>query len=301
MGQQPIDSSELNSYFYQLADASKPLNELNSLPSELRRACGPWISVTAAAAKAAFTMTAVKAGASLVDLAIALSGVGDAQAELLKSIKADTLLLRQQPLHTAATLMAEAKRVGPDDQRWSQFLERAVDCLYQADSLSASSEERAVAQFGLACTYLTLDRRTDARHWIEESVTSERTALAEFIRKCQGLVSRDIAEAEEIEPEEPDSVGGFIKLALRYYYSDKRDRVKRLANEAKELVVEKHVEATRRFLPFANATEICASAICGRREAVILELSYYGVRYYLRETPISLPPHNLIHLEGEQT
>ena len=82
---------------------------------------------------------------------------------------------------------------------------------------------------------------------------------------------------------------------------DKRDRVKRLANEAKELVVEKHVEATRRFLPFANATEICASAICGRREAVILELSYYGVRYYLRETPISLPPHNLIHLEGEQT
>lgn len=283
MDPRSTDSSGLSSYFRELAEASKPVTPSSTLLSEFRRACGPWVPVTSAAAKAAFALAGVKAAGPVVDLVLALSGVGDAQTELLTSIKADTLLLRQEPLQTAVTLMGEANRVGPGDERWTQFLDRAIESLYRAESLAASSEERAVAQFGLACAYLTLNEPTDARHWIEESLESEREALNALLRE-----SRGITDGRGAQKRKGGSIvsrllvvgilGGRVVGKVTSTALTSRDAIE-------TRIMKKRVEILQRFLHFANAVEICAAAICGRPETKILELS----GYFLDEKSLTLP------------
>ena len=260
MDPQPFDSSRISSYFRELAETPKPAISSSTLPDELRRACGPWITVTAAAAKASFSLAGLNAAGPVVDLVVALSGVGDAQTELLKSIKADTRLLRQEPLQTAATMIGEAKRVGPSDERWTQFLTDATKSLYRAKSLAASSEEEAVVYFGLACAWLTLNKPADARHWIGESVKSERKVLDAFLRRYQRI----------IDPQEALDYEKMLKLVtlMQEPLADEPDSRARIKIQASR----KQVETFQRFLPFANAAEISAATICARSEIEIMTL-----------------------------
>ncbi len=192
MDPESFDLSRLSSYFRELAETSQPVTSSSTFPAELRSLCGPWVSLTAAVAKASFELAGVKTAGSVVDLVVALSGTGDAQTELLKSIKADTQLLRQEPLQTAITLMSEAERVGPNDERWVQFLKDAVASLYKAKSLAASSEEKAIVYFGLGCAYLTLGYSRDARYWIDECVKSRDKALDSLVAWASRRRLRDI-------------------------------------------------------------------------------------------------------------
>lgn len=278
---QPSEASRLSSYFRELAEASKPVVPSSALPAELRRACGPWVSVTAAVAKASFALTGVKAAGPVVDLVVALSAVGDAQTELLKSIKSDTLLLRQEPLQTAVTLMGEAERVGPSDERWAQFLKQAVDSLYRAVSLAASSDEKAIVYFGLGCAYLTLDKSGDARHWIEKSVQSEREALDAFLGKFTSIVDTRRSKVKKIRPlDYAILMSTNTPIGMEFV----RKRTAR---------VEKRVESFTHFLPFINSVEICAATISGRSEAKVLKMDPLSIdlsgKYLLFETTFTLP------------
>ena len=281
MDPQSTDSSELSSYFRELAETSKPVTPSSTLLSEFRRACGPWVPVTSAAAKAAFALAGVNAAGPVVDLVLALSGVGDAQTELLTSIKADTLLLRGEPLQTAVTLMGEAHRVGPSDERWAQFLNRAIESLYRAKSLAASSEEQAVVQFGLACAYLTLNEPTDARHWIEESLESEREALSALLRESRGI--KDVRSGWKSQ------WGLFDEIFSQLGGQEVWFRASRSRDAVQKQLMKKHAESFQRFLHFANAVEICAAVICDRPETNILELYTGGYGYCLREGSLTLP------------
>lgn len=296
MDPQSFDPSRLSSYFGELAETSKPLIPSSTLSSEFRRACGPWISVTTAATKAAFALAGVKDAGQVVDLVLALSGVGDAQAELLKSIKADTLLLRQEPLQTAATFMGEAKRVGASDERYTQFLNHAVKSFYRAKSLAASAEERAVVEFGLACAYLTLEKITDAQHWIGESVSSERQVLNALLQTRLGVIDeRRITQ----EHESTNSMGflkdAFVKFVVTHpgvlFSTATAVQAGRAAiSPAKEQIRKGRIEAFRRFLYFANAVEVSADAIWRRSETKVLDLRGDSGRYILSEKPISWLP-----------
>jgi hypothetical protein len=281
MDSQPSDSSPLSSYFRELAETSKPVVQSSTLPAELRRVCGPWVSITAAVAKASFALAGVKAARPVVDLVLALSDAGDAQTELLKSIKADTLLLRQEPLQTAITLMGEAERVGPSDERWAQFLKDAVASLYRAKSLAASSEEQAVVYFGLACAYLTLDKSMDARHWIEEGVKSEREILDAFLQKQTMIVDGRhwtslFLGAPDLTIAKPKGPASIILRTTG---------------------IQKRTENFGRFLPFANSVEICAATISSRPEVKVLVLDPRGVpqdgHYRLRQNTVTLPVRKL--------
>lgn len=281
MDPQPSDSPELSSYFRELAEMSKPVISSSTFPSEFRRACGPWVSVTAAAAKASFALAGVTGAGPVVDLVLALSGVGNAQTELLKSIKADTRLLREEALRTAVTQMAEAKRVGPSDERWSQFLHDAVSNLYRANSLAASLEEQAVVQFGLACAYLTLNKTVDAQHWIEESVKSERAVLDALLKKRLGII--DLREKDKsVRLSAVDNLLFELGPMLGILAVGAKGQVKLQ-------VLQKRIETFRRFLQFANAVEICAAAICNRSGTEILELDRSLGEYKLSRKSVTLP------------
>ena len=281
MDPQPSDSSELSSYFRELAETSKPVISSSTFPSEFRRACGPWVSVTAAAAKASFALAGVTGAGPVVDLVLALSGVDNAQTELLESIKADTLLLRQEPLRTAVTLMGEAKRVGPDDERWAQFLREAIGSLYRANSLAVSLEEQAVVQFGLACAYLTLNKTVDARHWIEESVKSERAVLNALLQKRRGIIDSR-GKDKSIRLGAVDNLLFGLRPLLGILAVIAKAQVK-------AQVLQKRIETFRCFLQFANAVEICAAVICDRPGTEILELERSLDGYELSEKSVTLP------------
>jgi hypothetical protein len=290
MDQPPFDSSRLSSYFRELAETSKPAIRPSELPSEFHRACGPWVSVTAAAAKVAFAFAHITPAGAVVDLVLALGAVDNAQTELLKSIKADTLLLRQEPLHTAVTFMSEAERVGLGDERWAQFLNSALDNLYRAKSLAVSSEEQAVVQFGLACAYLTLDKPPDARHWIEEAVKSERRTVNSLVPDSEYIQDSRPPESRVILAEDfnvaPSSIVSNIKVGawLAATYFGMRVPIPGPKGET----IRRRVEPLRPFFQFVNSVEICAAIICGQRETNILLLEQQYM-YELSEVPLVLP------------
>jgi hypothetical protein len=293
MDSRPFDSSQLSSYFRELAEKSNSITSSSTLPDEFLRACGPWVSITAAVAKASFALAGVNAAGPIADLVIALSGVSDTQTELLKSIKADTLLLRQEPFQTAITLMDEAKRVGPHDERWVQFLEQARDNLYRAKSLAASPAEQAVVYFGLACAFLTLDQSTDARHWIGESVQSERKVLDAFLRKPIGVVDVRRGEKEKLGILGGVGVGiGVAGLAIGKPFSRASFAALRVGAEIankQAASTERRVRDFQRFLHFANSVELCSAVMSGRPEVKVLDLKPSSPKYLLSEETFTLP------------
>jgi hypothetical protein len=175
---QSFDPSRLSSYFRELAETSQPVSVSSTLPPELVTLCGPWVSATAAVAKASFALAGVKTAGPILDLALALSGIGDAQTELLKSIKADTELLRKKSLRSAIRWVRHAELVGPGDKDWAKYLDRAEQELVDADSVANSDEEKTVVCFALAGLYLTLDKPLLSQDLINESVTSKDRVLS---------------------------------------------------------------------------------------------------------------------------
>jgi hypothetical protein len=168
-------------------------------------------------------------------------------------------------------------------------------------SLAASSEERAVVQFGLACAYLTLNKLSDAQYWIEESVKSERTVLAALLRNCRGMVSRGNIDVEEDKPgptlKDMATTAGsliFIRPQLIFTFGAVAYEAS-IKPQVMQQILQKRIESLRQFTQFANAVEICATAICSKTEAVILELKKSGTMYWLSEKTLTLPPRRSLN------
>jgi hypothetical protein len=143
---------------------------------------GQWGGVASAAANQILTAAGIPGGGLAAELVATMAGLGDAQSQLLASIKKDTKLLREEPYRTARVLLAEAGRVGPHDARHPDFIDRALESFYRAHSLAESARERAVVEFDIAMLYLVTGKTRDAQHWTEKSCLSCRAAV-------DGLVS----------------------------------------------------------------------------------------------------------------
>jgi hypothetical protein len=156
-----------------------PDNELYGSPSgEVYR---QWAGLAKRATTFGVTAAGIPGGSAAVELISSLSGHGDAQAQLLASIKSDTKLLREEPFRTARTFLAEARRVGPQDPRYAQFIDEALKSFYKAHSLAQSAQELAVVEFDIAVIYLSIEKKNDAVYWFKKGQTSSRAAINNLV------------------------------------------------------------------------------------------------------------------------
>jgi hypothetical protein len=130
---------------------------------------GKWVGLAKNAAKFGLAANAVPGGAAAVDLLASLVGLGDTKVALLKSIKNDTKLVREQSFRTTRTLLEEAERVGSRDPRYAGWIDDALKEFYKA---SAGKEG-------------------DARHWFSRSRLSARAAVNDLTRNGAFLYVRD--------------------------------------------------------------------------------------------------------------
>jgi hypothetical protein len=299
----PSDMNDLDRFQLFASRYVAPLPVVTPLPDVF----GPWVSIVTAATKAALDLGNVPAGGAVVDLLLAVTRVGSGQANLLSSIKQDTTLLRQEPLKTAMTQIAEARRVGRGDERFTRFVDSAIQNLYRANSLANSLEERAVVQFCIACAYLTLDAPADARSWFGQGVESEREVLNALVKKRLGVGVGFQGRARVTDlraNRSPDTPKRRHRTLNATYgigkaYLDLLSLGTTLAGQAAvDLRIRmQRLETLERFLYFANALEVSAATASGRTPSTILRLEMkkgmaphriirqYLEKWYLKEIP----------------
>lgn len=144
-----------------------------------------WQGVAQLALKFGLELQTVPGAGAAVDLLATLIGLQSEQAEALGSIKADTNRLRLAPLRTATTYLDEARRIGVDDPRHEQYLDKATDHLFAARSLADSAQERALVELQLTVIANARGRAADARHWVSLCARSTRDGLEEVVARAQ--------------------------------------------------------------------------------------------------------------------
>lgn len=177
-------------------------------------AYGEWEGVARAALSVAAAASGMPAGAELINLILSLAGATAAQETMLSSIRQDTKLLREEPFRTSRTMLAEARRVGPTDPRFRGFLDKCLDSLYRAHSLTASASESALIEFDIAAVYLATGKRADAAYWAERSQFSARATVdVEIIGKevVSGLNFRSVVLDRRPKPEKTEDLWTKLK------------------------------------------------------------------------------------------
>jgi hypothetical protein len=213
------------------------------------------------------------------------------------------------------TYMAEAKRMGPNDERFKGFVDNGIHSLYRATSLANSLEEQAVVQFCIACAYFTINSQDDARHWFSQSVKSERGVLDALLKKRLGvgIGFQGRGQVIDLRSNQPvvsvDRWRKGLKSTLNTTYGVAKGYVDLLSlgtTIAAQAVVDlrirrQRLEALERFLHFANAVEVSADEASRRTTSLVLRLEaekapiykgggirisgQYGERWYLKEIP----------------
>jgi hypothetical protein len=84
------------------------------------------------------------------EVILALCGIEDEQAAMLRRIQSDVALLRMGPFRAARVHLQTADRKGLAHPDYQYHLRESVSLLIQALGQSASAEERSVVTFNLA-------------------------------------------------------------------------------------------------------------------------------------------------------
>ena len=212
------------------------------------------------------------------------------------------------------TYMAEARRVGPGDERFKRFIDSGIHSLYQANSLADSLEEQAYVQFCIACSYLAVNARSDALHWFSQSVKLERSVLDALLKKRLGVGIGFQGRGQVIDCRSNRPAAGHrrrkgLNATLNASYGLAKGYVDLLtlgttiaAQAAVDLRIRRRrLEALEQFLHFVNAVEVSADEASGRTASMVLRLEaekapiykggairisgQYGKRWYLKEIP----------------
>ena len=150
---------------------------------------GEWLGLARAIAKFAAQASGFPGGAFAAELAFTLLRIDDTQTRLLKSIKADTTLLRSEPFRTAKLNLMEATHIGTRDiEEWVRFVREAQRGFYSAHSLAADSQQRSIVEFNLYVVWMLLGREPDALRWLERSLASSEQAIDELMRPLRAYV-----------------------------------------------------------------------------------------------------------------
>jgi hypothetical protein len=148
----------------------------------------------------------------VVPLLGALNDIENDQIALLKSIKADTAALRENPFKLALSRMEDARRVGPADSSWNTFLSSAEASLSEARGLVGSQQEKSLVEFNLGVVWLAKNHQANALHYFEESTQSAIRAVNDYVRRARSALTDDrpspIRPRQLVSPEMADMLGG---------------------------------------------------------------------------------------------
>jgi hypothetical protein len=121
------------------------------------------------------------------EVILALCGIEDEQATMLRRIQSDVALLRMGPFRSARMHLQTADRKGSAHPDYQYHLRESVSLLIQALGQSASAEERSVVTFNLALVEAVRGDAREAKSRLEESYSYCVTASRELAAKANNL------------------------------------------------------------------------------------------------------------------
>jgi hypothetical protein len=147
-------------------------------------AFGAWSAVASKVAKVAIAIGKVVPGVSeAADVLNALVEVEDSDSGLLKSIKADTVALRNKHFKAGVRSLREATLARDDEELWKFHIDRAQHNLHDAIDLVNDDEELAQVELNLAIVYLAKGNVKQAQRRLAHSSTAANRAVASYLRK----------------------------------------------------------------------------------------------------------------------
>jgi hypothetical protein len=245
----------------------------------LSDAYGAWVDLAEQSAGVALEMAGVTGAVTAAQIVASLIGIEDAQTRLLRSIKADTKLLREGPFRTGRLMLSEAGHVGSGSPRYTEFVRDACRYLYEAHELAASMEEKAVVELHLALAWFALGETSDAKRWLDKAAdTSDKIVedLLQATRSGPGQASLTVLDVRD-----PEAVAKFRSGGVSIGSAVKWTRLRRigiltsafffiaaapvvwLGYKGVDMVQAKKVEKLNEFLPFRNSVKAWALAVSG--------------------------------------
>jgi hypothetical protein len=146
-----------------------------------------WSNLASSVAAFATQLSGIPGAAEASQVILALSGIEDEQATMLRRIQSDVALLRMGPFRSAREHIQTAERKGSAHPDYQGHLREAVSLLIQALGQSASAEERSVVTFNLGLVEAVRGDAREALSRLEESYSYCVTASREVAAKANNV------------------------------------------------------------------------------------------------------------------
>ncbi|HUY47333.1 MAG TPA: tetratricopeptide repeat protein [Streptosporangiaceae bacterium] len=163
---------------------------LESIPPgpEPENLFGGWLEIAATVGRFVSQLPGPGGVSAVVNMLAALADAQDGRTALLRSIKADTAVMRIAPLKHGLRSLQEARRVGPTNPLWDTFIRRAEDSLSEALERVSGPQEEALVELNLGVVYLAMGHRDSARHHLEHSVQCADRAVDEYVGRSGSAI-----------------------------------------------------------------------------------------------------------------
>jgi hypothetical protein len=146
-----------------------------------------WSNLASSVVAFASQQSGIPGASEASQVILALCGIEDEQATMLRRIQSDVSLLRMGPFHSAREHLQTAERKGSAHPDYQGHLREAVSLLIQALGQSASAEERSVVTFNLGLVEAVRGDAREAQSRLEESYGYCVTASRELAAKANNL------------------------------------------------------------------------------------------------------------------
>jgi hypothetical protein len=146
-----------------------------------------WSDLASSVAAFAAQQSGIPGASEAAQLILALCGIEDEQAIMLRRIQSDVALLRMGPFRSARVHLQTADRKGSAHPDYQYHLREAVSLLIQALGQSASAEERSVVTFNLGLVEAVRGDAREAQSRLEESYNYCVTAGRELVAKANNV------------------------------------------------------------------------------------------------------------------
>lgn len=146
-----------------------------------------WSNLASSLVAFASQQSGISGASEAAQVILALCGIEDEQATILRCIQSDVALLRVGPFRSAREHLQTADRKGFAHPDYQYHLREAVNLLIQALGQSASAEERSVVTFNLGLVEAVRGDAREAQSRLEESYGYCVTASQELVDMANNL------------------------------------------------------------------------------------------------------------------
>jgi hypothetical protein len=260
--------------------------DLEAIPPEpeMKDVFGGWEQIAAAVGRVVAQLPALGGSPGITSLLVALLDAQTGQADLLKSIKADTLALRTAPYKEAMHSLDAARRVGPGDRFWNIYIERAEAKLSEAQELVSDLREQTLVEYNRAIVYFTMGHQENGRYYIEQSCQHADQVVNEYLQKAKDFITdrrpvpaakpRGLPKAAKNALEAGEVVVGFATIGTYFY-----------ARAGVQIAIDRPKERARRdlqsFIGFYNLIQHTASKVSDNIKPQYLTLEHSSPILYI--------------------